>query len=39
MTIQKQPDYDEVLRDIIGLPPGQAITPQDMERLEQMSEW
>src|SRR5215204_6443076 len=32
-------DYDEILRDIIGLQLGQPITPQDMERLEQMSEW
>jgi hypothetical protein len=35
----KPPDYDEILREIIGLPSGQPITPKDMERLEQMSEW
>jgi len=26
------------LRDILGLPPGQAITPKDLEQIEQMSE-
>jgi len=35
----KQPDWDEPLREILGLQPGQPITSQDMERLEQMSEW
>jgi hypothetical protein len=35
----KQQDWDEVLRELLGLPPGQPITAQDMERLEQGSEW
>jgi hypothetical protein len=34
-----EPDYDEPLRRALGLQPGQPITPEDLQRLEQAAEW